>query len=166
VRRGGRGGAGAVLFPPPAPRLVVRGTRVRAVPGHPHAPSSRHARELHLGGRGRLAARTVAPDRRRRREPAHGSRRSAADLRLVGLELSLALHDLAVARRALEGGEPLRRAARWPAAGPSSLGWRAPRRCADEPTEEEGREPAAPAVTVHGTIMACESSASAIFSWT
>src|SRR5262249_14600376 len=99
------------------------------------------------------------------REPAHGARRGAAALRPVGLELALALHDLAVTRRALEGGEPLRRSARRLAPGPSPVGRRDRRRRADEPAENEGREPAAPAVAVHGTIMACESSASAIFSW-
>src|SRR5262249_28330695 len=111
-------------------------------------------------------ARTVAPDRRRRREPPHGSRRGEEDLRAVGLELSLALHDLAVARRALEGGEPLRRAARRPTSGPSSVGCGDRRRCAGEPAADEGRESAAPAVSVRGTLMACASSASAISSWT
>ncbi|TMK69068.1 MAG: hypothetical protein E6G50_13540 [Actinobacteria bacterium] len=146
--------------------VAIRSPRLRPVPRHPQPPSAGDARELHRRRRGRHEARPFTADRQRGREPAHDARRGETALRPVGLELSLPLHDLAIARRPLERGQTLRRPPRRLSPRTFAVRGGDRRRRAHEPAEDEGREAAAPTVAVHGTIMACESSVSAICCWT
>ena len=85
-------------------RVGVRGPRLRAVPRHPHARARGDAEAVsRAGGRGD-ARRKAALPRRRRHQPADDRARRAGAARLR--REPLALDELAVAGRLLEGGEP------------------------------------------------------------
>ena len=88
----------------PDPAAAVRGACLRAVPRSAHARARRDGRDVPLSLGARAPRRTLARDRRQRHQPANGRARRARGARLRPVP-ALPLEQLAVARRALEGGE-------------------------------------------------------------
>ena len=133
-----------------AARVGVRGPRLRAVPRHPHPRSRRDAAAVsRTCGRGN-ARRQASLSGRCRHQPADGRARRAGAARLR--REPLALDELAVAGRLLEGCEPGGRLA-LPVLGPEPARGGDRRGGADGGADEEGARSRAAGLSVHGRIV-------------